>query len=113
MSLLAEQDWQQKARLPEDRQRRLYDAFHLELRYDHITGELSAVIVTRRLAAVEAIGNATNVRAEALRARGGIRTRTLFRAADFKSAVSAIPPPGRDAYRCEPGGPGNVGTIQR
>ncbi len=98
------------ARLPEDKQRRLYDAFHLELCYNHINGELNlrvtitADTVAALAATVEAATgntesgerspNATKVRAEALRARGGTRTRTLLRAADFKSAVSAIPPPG-------------------
>ena len=119
------------AHFPEDTQRQLYDAFHLELRYNQVTSELTlrvtitADTVAALAAAVSAAaGNAgagagagPTVSAEkcveALRARGGIRTRTSFRTADFKSAVSAIPPPGRDAYRCVPGGPGNVGTIQR
>jgi hypothetical protein len=30
-------------------------------------------------------------------ARGGIRTRTPFRTADFESAASAVPPPGHGA----------------
>ena len=33
-------------------------------------------------------------------ARGGTRTRTLLRKADFKSAASTIPPPGRRVFKC-------------
>ena len=106
------------ARLPEDRQRALYDAFHLELRYNDLTGQLvirvtiTGETATGLAAAVNAAaGEPTgghagptpdDLCADALRARGGIRTRTLFRAADFKSAVSAIPPPGHGPIAANP-----------
>jgi site-specific DNA recombinase len=85
-------------RLPEDRQRRVYDAFHLELRYNDLSGELDIRVTitgdtaTELAATVKAATEQSShlgtpgstepapVRddlvAEALRARGGTRTRT-------------------------------------
>lgn len=88
-------------RLPEGRQRRIHDAFHLELRYNDltteldlrvtITGETATELAATVAAAVEAASQpgtmeagkpapaSDDLRAEALRARGGIRTHTFTR----------------------------------
>jgi hypothetical protein len=85
-------------RLPEDRQRRVYDAFHLELRYNDLTSELDIRVTITGDTATElaaTVGAAIeqsshsgrqetgehapapdDLRADALRARGGTRTRT-------------------------------------
>ena len=117
-------------RLPAAQQRRLFDAFHLELRYNDLTGELDLRVTITEDTATE-LGttvrallenpttrirpdhldedalrdprgahqtsqtSADDLVAEALRARGGSRTRTPREAAAFKAAVSAVPPPGR------------------
>jgi site-specific DNA recombinase len=81
-------------RLPEERQRRLYDAFHLELRYNDLTGELDLRVTitgdtaTELGATIQAVlGTAEagdpalasdDLVADPLRARGGTRTRTPF-----------------------------------
>lgn len=68
------------ARLPEDQQRRLYDAFHLELRYNDLTRELGLrVTITGQTAAelgATVAGIMGHVHADPQRARGGSRTRT-------------------------------------
>ncbi len=85
-------------RLPEERQRRIYDAFHLELRYNDltteldlrvtITGDTAAELVATVAADVKAASQSAtmkarkpaqtpdDLRADALCARGGSRTRT-------------------------------------
>jgi len=81
-------------RLPEERQRRLYDAFHLELRYNDLTSELELRVTitgdtaTELGATVQAVLGARededpapgsgDLVADPLRARGGSRTRTPF-----------------------------------
>jgi site-specific DNA recombinase len=76
------------SRLPEDRQRRLFDAFHLELRYHEDTGQLDIRVTLTGDTAAElgatvraALGqpeDGENGVGDALRARGGSRTRTPF-----------------------------------
>ena len=74
------------ARLPEDRQRRVYDAFHLELAFNDLTSELDirimitgdtvAELAATVQAATETAPHEDDLVAGPLRARGGTRTRT-------------------------------------
>ena len=84
------------SRLPEDRQRRLFDAFHLELRYHELTRQLEIRVTiagdtaTELSATVEAILGqpdsaltSENLVGDPLRARGGARTRTPVQGSRF------------------------------